>query len=552
MVVEVVFGIHAHSLALITDAMHLLTDVAALSLSLFATFISQWNGSKKLSFGWHRAEVVGAMGSVFLVWALAGFIIYEAIIRLKTMVECARGTAGPCGGCEGIESIPMFAVGCAGLFVNLTCAGILMLGGHAHSHGGLPCDGGAHGGHSHGGGAGGKKSSTKPASGAVVTSWAATAVNVHQDDVDDDHDHGHSHSGGGGCGGHGHGTHDTKQAAAAHNHDDHDHGHGHDHGTGGSCDGDHDNHDHEHHAHDHGHSHGDGAACDGTGRAHPLIDHAEDAHHDEDHGHSHGNGGSCGGHGHGGSSSSNNNNNGHGDLYADEHDERASLINPAAATPAAAHGHSHGGSPCGGHGHGGGSGGGDHGHSHGGGGDEANMNVRGAMIHAIGDCVQSLGVIAAAAIIWGFNGADKQPHSWYNIADPITSLVFAAVTLYTTRYLAVDVFYVLMEATPKSVDYVELHAALATIRGVTQVDHLHVWALTPSLKSLSVHVVVPILTDHPRVLREAKAVAKQYGVEHSTVQVDVISDAVDAHASSPLCVALASPTAAGPRGPGFA
>jgi zinc transporter 2 len=429
MICEVIFGVMAHSLALITDAMHLLTDVAALSLSLFATVVSQWAGSKRLSFGWHRAEVVGAMCSVFLVWALAGVIIYEACNRISTMIKCAKREASACDGCEGIESVTMFAVGCAGFFVNVICAGILMAGGHAHSHGGLP--GGAHtctGGHGHGGG--------------------------HDDD-------------------HGHAMVETPKNANAH-------GHSHD---GKPAFGDHHDCDHDD---DHGHSHGGNGSGGNQRDTAPLL--VND-------------GGSYGGCGHG---------HDHQD-HGHSHDHHAAYDNDD-----------------------------DHGHAHGGHDNETNMNIRGAMIHAIGDCVQSIGVIIAASIIWGTNGRDKNPHAWSNLADPICSLIFAAVTLYTTRFLTVDVFYVLMEATPDSVKLEELHEALSGISQVTQVDHLHVWALTPSLKSMSVHVVCPSLQHHMTVLRDAKVIAKRFGIGHTTVQVDVERESTDAaHSSSPLCVTSA-------------
>uniref|UniRef100_A0A7S1Q9A7 Cation efflux protein transmembrane domain-containing protein n=1 Tax=Neobodo designis TaxID=312471 RepID=A0A7S1Q9A7_NEODS len=423
--VEVYFGIRAHSLAVLTDAMHLFTDVAALCLALAATFIATWAGSKRLSFGWHRAEVVGAMGSVFLVWALACVIIYEAVTRLVQMSKCAKGTEGPDEKCEGVEAHVMFFVGCAGFAVNLIVAGILMFGGHAHSHGGLA--GGAHACTGHGHGNHGDAAATVNA--AAVRSTA----DVFDGSGSSDHsDHGPL----------------LRPGTARPN---------------------------------------DGAPHEGEGECH------------HDHGHSHGDHG----HSHGGSDDD--------------------------------HGHSHGGH--------------DHGHSHGHHHDSGNMNVRGAMIHAIGDCVQSVGVIASAGIIWGFNGPEADARSWYNLADPICSLVFAVVTLYTTRYLTVDVFFVLMEATPDGISHEELLDRLARVANVDQVDHLHVWALTPTLKNLTVHVVAPDASTHQQVLRDCKSIVRAAGIGHSTIQVATEAEVLSSNGSltapgrelSPLCVAGSKP-----------
>jgi zinc transporter 2 len=464
--VEVYFGIQAHSLAVLTDAMHLFTDVAALCLALAATFIANWAGSKRLSFGWHRAEVVGAMGSVFLVWGLVAIIVVEGFDRFARMTKCARHEEGPKTVCEGVEGRTMFAIGCAGLCVNLCVAGILMLGGHAHSHGGLAggshtCSGGhghSHGGHGH-------------------------------SDISDDHEHEHESP-----------VAQTVAVAAAlrpsprqphHHHPSPlrvaaDSGAGEFSSNGNESESD---------AGDHGpllrpsKTSGHAAAavaindgCDGG------CDRDDSLHtHSHDHGHGHGHGDSCSGH-----STSDRNGGGGGT-------GRKSEAN------------------------------------------EANMNVRGAMIHAIGDCVQSVGVIASAGLIWAANGPDGDPRSWYNVADPVCSLIFAAVTLYTTRYLAVDVFFVLMEATPDGVKHEDLLDRLAAVDDVALVEHLHVWSLTPTLKNLTVHIVAPDASAHTRIFKEAKKIIRDAGIWHSAVQVTTVPEDESGgheagHELSPLCV----------------
>ena len=87
MIVEVIGGIVANSLALISDALHMFTDVGALTLSLIVLKIAHLPSTPKMSYGYHRAEILGALASALSLWALCGVLIYEAITRLISPPE---------------------------------------------------------------------------------------------------------------------------------------------------------------------------------------------------------------------------------------------------------------------------------------------------------------------------------------------------------------------------------------------------------------------------------------------------------------------------------
>ena len=89
MLIEIVGGYLAHSLAIMTDAAHLLTDVGALSLSFFAIHISEQSSCSQYTFGWHRAEIIGALTSIFSIWFLTGIILFEAFNRMLSFYRCA-------------------------------------------------------------------------------------------------------------------------------------------------------------------------------------------------------------------------------------------------------------------------------------------------------------------------------------------------------------------------------------------------------------------------------------------------------------------------------
>jgi solute carrier family 30 (zinc transporter), member 2 len=131
MAVEVVGGIQANSLAILTDAAHLLTDVAAFAISLFSLWASGWEATPRQSYGFFRIEILGALVSIQIIWLLTGILIYEAVQRL--LYESGE-----------VKGVLMFAVAAFGLVVNIIMAILL---GHDHDHG----HGHGHGhSHSHG------------------------------------------------------------------------------------------------------------------------------------------------------------------------------------------------------------------------------------------------------------------------------------------------------------------------------------------------------------------------------------------------------------------
>ncbi|XP_048335337.1 metal tolerance protein 1 isoform X2 [Ziziphus jujuba] len=123
MSVEVVGGIKANSLAILTDAAHLLSDVAAFAISLFSLWAAGWEANPRQSYGFFRIEILGALVSIQLIWLLAGILVYEAILRLINETGEVNGFL-------------MFIVATFGLVVNIIMA--LLLGhdhGHGHGHG---------------------------------------------------------------------------------------------------------------------------------------------------------------------------------------------------------------------------------------------------------------------------------------------------------------------------------------------------------------------------------------------------------------------------------
>lgn len=108
LVVEVVGGLRFHSLALLADAAHMFTDVAALALALVALMLASRPSTSRLTFGLERAEVLGALVNGLALLAVSAWIVFEAVRRISDPAD-VRG-----GGVLAVASI--------GLVINLVSA----------------------------------------------------------------------------------------------------------------------------------------------------------------------------------------------------------------------------------------------------------------------------------------------------------------------------------------------------------------------------------------------------------------------------------------------
>lgn len=108
MLVEVVVGVLAHSLALISDAGHMLTDAGAIGLALFAARLARRPSGGAMTFGYRRAEVLSAQFNGMTLVLLGAYVVIEAVMRL--------------GDPPSVDAGLMLAVALAGAVVNLGAA----------------------------------------------------------------------------------------------------------------------------------------------------------------------------------------------------------------------------------------------------------------------------------------------------------------------------------------------------------------------------------------------------------------------------------------------
>ncbi|XP_032838828.2 zinc transporter 4 [Tyto alba] len=118
---ELIGGYVANSLAIMTDALHMLTDLSGIILTLLALWLSAKSPTKRFTFGFHRLEVLSAIISVLLVYILMAFLLYEAVQRTIHMDYEINGDI-------------MLITAAVGVAVNLIMGFLLNQSGHLHSH----------------------------------------------------------------------------------------------------------------------------------------------------------------------------------------------------------------------------------------------------------------------------------------------------------------------------------------------------------------------------------------------------------------------------------
>ena len=141
-----------------------------------------------------------------------------------------------------------------------------------------------------------------------------------------------------------------------------------------------------------------------------------------------------------------------------------------------------------------------------------NLNVRGAVLHALGDLLQSIGVLIAGIIMW------VVPSWWW--ADPVATLLFSVIVFWTTRPLIVDITDILMQRAPTALSVDTLEKELMAVPGVERVYKLSVWSLSSDKHVMSAHVKVKRGSRAGVALRAMENICWSHKVRDTTIQVE--------------------------------
>ncbi len=145
------------------------------------------------------------------------------------------------------------------------------------------------------------------------------------------------------------------------------------------------------------------------------------------------------------------------------------------------------------------------------------LNVEAALRHVFADVLGSLGVVVAAVVILATG--------WLEI-DPLVSVLIGVLVLASSWSILRDSTAILLEGAPRGIDTRAVGERLAASPGVVEVHDLHIWTITSGFSALSAHVLVGRGEDcHGRRRELERVLEEEFGIEHTTLQVDHASDA---------------------------
>jgi len=157
---------------------------------------------------------------------------------------------------------------------------------------------------------------------------------------------------------------------------------------------------------------------------------------------------------------------------------------------------------------------------------EENLNMRGAYLHVISDMLGSIGAIVAALLIMFFG---------WGWADPLASVIVAALVLRSGYFVTKAGLHVLMEGTPENVEIDDVIETIIGTKGIEGVHDLHIWSITSGLNALSCHVIVDehmSVGESERLLRQIEHDLEHQNIHHMTIQLET---SAHQHDNSILC-----------------
>jgi len=142
------------------------------------------------------------------------------------------------------------------------------------------------------------------------------------------------------------------------------------------------------------------------------------------------------------------------------------------------------------------------------------LNIKSAFLHLAADALVSLGIVIGGIFIY-FTG-------WYQI-DAILSLAIALVILYSTWHLLSDSIQLSLDGVPNTVQPEAIKLAAQEIKGVRNIHHLHIWALSTSENALTAHLLLDnnIDTFTEQTIKETlKEKLLHLNIHHSTLETE--------------------------------
>ena len=151
-------------------------------------------------------------------------------------------------------------------------------------------------------------------------------------------------------------------------------------------------------------------------------------------------------------------------------------------------------------------------------GQKDDINIRGAFLHMAADTLVSIGVVISGIVI---------KHTGWFIIDSIISIAIAVVILVSTWELLRDSMRLALDGVPEGIEVDEIAALMNETNHVTNVHHLHIWAMSTTENALTAHVVINDEHEASEVRKALKEALRSKGITHATIEIESGNDCCD-------------------------
>lgn len=142
------------------------------------------------------------------------------------------------------------------------------------------------------------------------------------------------------------------------------------------------------------------------------------------------------------------------------------------------------------------------------------LNVKGAYLHMIADTLVSVGVFVSGIII--------HYTDWF-IIDPIIGIIVAIIILFSTWGLLSESIRLALDGVPQSINPEEIEKEILNIKGVLEIHHLHIWAMSTTENALTAHIVVgsdSSLQTIEHIKQDLRQMLMQHNINHPTFEFE--------------------------------
>jgi cobalt-zinc-cadmium efflux system protein len=147
---------------------------------------------------------------------------------------------------------------------------------------------------------------------------------------------------------------------------------------------------------------------------------------------------------------------------------------------------------------------------------ESDINIKSAYLHLLSDAIVSLGLVIGGIIIHYTN--------WYWL-DPVFSIIIAIVIVVATWQLLRNSLRLSLDGVPANIDLNKIKAVAKQTKGVIEMHHLHVWAISTTQNALTAHITVDeniSMVEWKRIKKEMNHAFVHLNIQHTTLETETI------------------------------